>query len=201
MEPENAPQDVAKTIDATTAQMLLHSERSRLQKYVDQHLPKGLTTFIQSADVLQDVYVEAFRRIAQFRPQNETSVFRWLVTIARHHMSMLLRRHRCQKRGGGRAGSVAGSRDSLILMLDELADCHRSPSRSAAAHEFMAALENAVDKLPASLQQAVRLRYLQGWTPDEIAEKMSKTVPAVHMLCHRGLQSLRQELRSASLYI
>jgi RNA polymerase sigma-70 factor (ECF subfamily) len=200
-----APADPAgpPPIDATTAQLLLHTERLRLQRYVEGHLPPVLSTVVQPVDVLQDVYVEAFRRIAQFRPRDETSVYRWLVTIARNHMSMLLRAYRSRKRAGGSGmRTLSGGGDSLVVMLSELADGRRrTPSGSAAAHEFTAALERAVERLAPGPREAVRLRYLEGLTPAEAAEKMGRSIPAIHMLCQRALQTLRHDLRSASLYL
>jgi RNA polymerase sigma-70 factor (ECF subfamily) len=200
MEPHGTQADEREKLDATTAQVLLHSERLRLLRYIEQHVPKPLASVVQPQDVLQDVYVEAFRRIGHFTSEDETSVFRWLVTIARNHMSMLVRRHRAQKRGGKHEHHPQGG-ESLVLRLAEVADQRRTPSRSAAAHEFALAVEGALERLPASQARAIRLRYFDGLTPAEVARTMGTTPGAVYMLFQRGLQLLRQELRSASLYI
>jgi RNA polymerase sigma-70 factor (ECF subfamily) len=186
---------------APAVHVLLVSERARLLLYIERHLPPALRATLQAADVLQDVYVEAFRRIEQFDARDATSVFRWLVTIARCHMVTLLRRHRAQKRGGSGRSAYAAGGDSLVLFLSELADGRRSPSRSAAAHEFAVVVERAIERLGESYRLAIRLRYVDGLTPPEAAQRMGKTVAAVHMLCQRGLQAIRQDLRSSALYI
>jgi RNA polymerase sigma-70 factor (ECF subfamily) len=188
-------------LDADTAEVLLLEERPRLLRYVAAHMPSRLAPMIAADDVLQDVYVEAFRRIGQFRRHDETSVYRWLVTIARNHLSALLRRHRSQKRGG-RSTSVPHAGDSLVLFLHHVADGrHKSPGGAAASVELISAVERAVGRLDGAMGPAVRLRYLEGLTPAEVAETMGKTVAAVQKLCWRGLQTLRDDLRSASLYI
>jgi RNA polymerase sigma-70 factor (ECF subfamily) len=184
--------------------MLLFSEQPRVLAYIERHLPASVAALIQPVDVLQDVYIEAFRRIGSFTRHDETSVYRWLVTIARAQIAMLLRRHRTQKRGGGAGGgtvNVSQASDSLVLLLEDLAVTRHTPSRSAAGHELRAALEAALARLGRDYAQAIRLRYIEGLTAPEAAEKMGKSVAAVHMLCQRGLQAVRRDLRSASLFI
>jgi RNA polymerase sigma-70 factor (ECF subfamily) len=182
--------------------MLFFSEQPRVLAYIERHLPAAVAALFQPVDVLQDVYVEAFRRIGSFTQHDETSVYRWLITIARAQIAMLLRRHRAKKRGGA-AGTlnVSQASDSLVLLLEDLAVTRHTPSRSAAGHELHAALESALARLGDGYAQAIRLRYMDGLTAPEVAERMGRTVAAVHMLCQRGLQAVRRDLRSASLYI
>ena len=195
------PGDANPPWDSRAAQMLLFSEQPRLLAYIERHLPEAVAAVIQPVDVLQDVYIDAFRRLGSFVRHDETSVYRWLVTIARAHIAMLLRRQRAKKRGGGDTVNVSQATDSLVLMLEELAVTRHTPSRSAARHEVMALLEGALDRLGGRHAEAIRLRYVDGLTAAEAAAKMACTVAAVHMLCQRGLEAVRRDLRSASQFI
>jgi RNA polymerase sigma factor (sigma-70 family) len=185
--------------DARIIQMLLLSERGRVLEYIQRHLPTRLSSLIDPQDVLQDAYFEAFCRVAQFVPSDNTSVYRWLVTIARNRIAVLIRSEQAIKRGGGAARADPGG--SVVAMLAELAVYHRTPSKSTAAHELMIAVEQSLSRLPDDLQTAVRYRYLDGLSPAEIATKMDRTVRAVHQLCYRGIQQVRLDLRSASLFL
>jgi RNA polymerase sigma-70 factor (subfamily 1) len=199
-----APHSDAKTAggDPLALQLLLHAERARLRDYVRRHLPIELSAVIDVQDVLQDTYINAFRRMGQFTATDPTnSVFRWLVTIARHRIAELLRLHRAAKRGGRRSRDVRADDKSLIESLSQLAVYQRTPSRSAAAHEFLAALEQSLRRLPDAYRDAVNLRYIQGLTPGEVATRIGRTERAVHMLCNRGLKAVRLDLRSASLFL
>jgi RNA polymerase sigma factor (sigma-70 family) len=191
--------------DPLSLQLLFHTERARLLEYVRRHLPAELAGVIDVQDVLQDTYINAFRRMGQFSPGGDSSsVFRWLVTIARHRIAELLRLQRTAKRGGRRSAADLGAADdddSLIQTLAQLAVYQRTPSRSAAAHEFMAAVEESLRRLPGAYRDAVNLRYVQGLTPGEIASKIGRSERAVHMLCNRGLKAVRLDLRSASLFL
>jgi RNA polymerase sigma-70 factor (ECF subfamily) len=180
-------------------QMLLIAERGRLLAYIHKHFPAGLQPMIEPADILHDTYFEAVRRLQTFRPTDDTSTFRLLVTIARRRIAQLLRISGRTKHGG-KSRRVAQS-DSIVAMLCELAAHEKTPSRSASGHEFMAALEKSLGRLPEDLRTAVTLRYIQGMSPTEIAGKMDRTERAVHQLCYRGVQMVRRELRSASMFI
>jgi RNA polymerase sigma-70 factor (ECF subfamily) len=180
-------------------QMLLIAERGRLLAYIQKHFPIGLQAMIDPVDILHDTYFEAVRRLQTFRPTDDTSTFRLLVTIARRRISQLLRISGRAKHGG-KSRRVSQS-DSIVAMLSELAAHQKTPSRSASGHEFMAALEQSLGRLPQDLRTAVTLRYIQGMSPTEIAGKMDRTERAVHQLCYRGVQMVRRELRSASMFI
>ena len=64
-------------------EQLLHAHHRQLLSYVERHLPLDLARVVQAQDVLQETYFDAFRRIGTFRPEGESSFYRWLVTIAR----------------------------------------------------------------------------------------------------------------------
>jgi RNA polymerase sigma-70 factor (ECF subfamily) len=49
-----------------------------------------------------------------------------------------------------------------------------------------------MDQLPETQREALRLRYVEGLSLKEIAEKMDKTEMAAAGLLKRGLQSLRE---------
>jgi RNA polymerase sigma factor (sigma-70 family) len=198
------------TATLSEIQVLLHAERGKLLSYIKRHLPSELAGWFEPQDILQDTYFEAFRRIGQFTPTESSSAFRWLVTIARHRIAELMRMKRTAKRGGGRSRVAersathrpsAGESDSVVALLSDLAVHRKTPSRSAAGHEFMRALEQAMARLPADLGRALRLRYIEGMSPGEIAVRMGRSERAVHMLCNRALKAVRLELRSASLFL
>jgi RNA polymerase sigma-70 factor (ECF subfamily) len=189
----------ASLTDSSPNELILYSERARLLAYVKRHLPAEIQAWVDPNDVLQDTYFEAFRRMAHFHAADENAAYRWLVTIARHRIAELLRTRRTARRGGGLGHAAQG--DSVVAALAELASHLRTPSRSAARHEFIHALEQSLTRLPPDLGQALHLRYIQGLSCAEIGEKMGRTERAVHMICNRALKVVRRELRSVSMYM
>ena len=189
----------AQSADPQVLQVLLIAERSRLLAYIKKHFPQTLSPLLEPGDVLHDTFFEAARRLSGFTPADGTSIFRFLATIARRRIAQLLRVQGRTKHGG-KSKRVAQS-DSIVGMLSELAVHHRTPSRSAARHEFLAALDESLKQLPEDIRIAVVLRYIDGLSPGEIAVRMDRTERSVHQLCYRGIQQVRRQLRSASMFI
>jgi RNA polymerase sigma-70 factor, ECF subfamily len=187
--------------DAAAAQSLVHSHSNHLLQYIDRHLPSQLQRLIDPADVLQDTFFVAFQHLSDFTPRDANSSLRWLLTIARNRMVFLLRMHKAAKRDGRRVTGDELRTGSTESLLQDLATYYRTPSRSAAAHELMTALERCIEHLPLDQREAVRLRYLVGMSLKEVAARMSRSEGAVQMLALRGLTEVRRELKSASLFL
>lgn len=195
-----------RTRDLAAVELALSQERRNLLAYLETHLPKELRPTIEPIDVLQDTYFEAFRRLSDFRTEGTDSAYRWLVTIARNRVIDLVRMKRALKRGGAEGGrnvlqDAAFGEDSVVAMLAELAVYRRTPSRSALVHELMAAIESAVERLPETYREVIRLRYLEGLSIEQTSEHMGRTPGAIKQLCHRAYKLLRVEMRSASIYL
>src|SRR5580658_10140249 len=77
---------------------ILHAHSDRLLTYLTRQMSSDLRSFVEPQDVLQDTFFEAFQRSDEFQMQGEDSVFRWLVTIARHRMLAIIRMRRSSKR-------------------------------------------------------------------------------------------------------
>jgi RNA polymerase sigma-70 factor (ECF subfamily) len=203
---ENVPPD-ARRQDLAAVEMALSQESGKVLAYLKRHLPQELRSVIEPVDVLQDTYFEAFRRVAEFRSHAAGSVYRWMITIARNRVIDLLRRQRAVKRGGGEGAGrnvlADGEfgQDSIVAMLAELAVHKRTPSRSAAAHELLAAVERSVDRLPEYYREVIRLRYSEGLPIEDAAKRLGRTPAAIKQMCNRAYKALRIELRSASMYI
>lgn len=156
---------------------------------------------IEPDDLIQEIYTAVFRDIAQFQmnpAEPEQSFLQWLMTLARHRLLDLLKAKRAAKRGGG-AVNRAEAR-SLVVMLEAVARFDHTPSSSVAAHEATAAVRDAIERLTPDYRQALRLRYLQGLSVSATAAQMGRTPRAIHMLCHRGLAQLKQEIGSVSRF-
>jgi len=188
--------------DSAALELLLYRYRKQLLAYVKLHFPSELRGVFEPQDILQDIWLRAIRAISEFRPETSDPVYRWLVTIARHLISDHLKYVRTAKRAGKRIPTEgANDNDSMVRLLSELATYRRTPSKSAASHELMAALESAIERLPSDQARALGLRYLAGMNTREAGQLMHRTEGSISMLCNRGLKILRMELRSASLYI
>jgi RNA polymerase sigma-70 factor (ECF subfamily) len=179
-------------------QRLLHSYSSRLLSYINLQLPIDVRGVVSAQDVLQDVFFEAFQRLAEFRPQGEDSSYRWLVTIARNRVVDVVRSQRRAKRGGKRRKDQF---DDVEGFLEQLAVYSRTPSQSAISHEIASSVQQSVNSLEPHYRQVISFRYLEGLTIKQTAERMGRTEGAVMMLCNRGLKALKLQMETASLLV
>jgi RNA polymerase sigma-70 factor (ECF subfamily) len=180
---------------AAVSAELLHRYQARLVGYVRKHMPPELSSVFEPYDVVQDTYFQAVRRLHAYRPDGEDAVLRWLLTIARNSLTDLVRSQRARKRDGGR---VSPEDASITSLLAHLPASRRSPSQSAAAHELVALLERSIAQLPDDYRNAVTLRHIEGLDVATTARRMNRTPGAIHMLCSRALQSLREDMRFSS---
>lgn len=187
--------------DASALEAVLAAHYARLLAYVRKHMPEELSASVDPADVLQDTYFEACRLIGGFRPDGDDCLFRWLVTIARHRMLAHLRRHRTRRQTSSAPGGGGGDDDDVASLVEQLAVYRRTPSRSAAAHELIAAVERAIARLPDDYRQAVTLRHIDGLSVPEVAARMGRTRESVYVLVCRALRAIRQDLGSASVFL
>jgi len=190
--------------DEPALERLLLTYHRRLLGHIQRKLVTDVRNALQAEDVAQEAYVIVFREIAGFEPGPSEAFYRWLCKIAENRMRDLLRRQRAAKRGGGKTpiNNVAVSEGGSLVDLLELLSTHsRTPSRSAAAAERVAAVQAALLELNAAYREALTLRYVEALPVAQIAEKLGRTEGAVHQLCHRALQRLGEIMGGESRFL
>lgn len=190
---------IAGNLAALTA--LLAQADPWLRRRLERRLPTNLRAAVSVDDLLQETRLATFQNITQFVVQDSDSFDRWVGTIALRRLHNVIRAHRTLKRGGdARAVATVGSEDSAVALLDLMTVSGDSPSRRAASAEAVAAVQAAMEQLPADYQQAVRLVYLEGCSAAEAAGQMGRTERAIHNLCYKAKLHLRGLLGSGSRY-
>lgn len=189
--------------DEVALQILLADSRAQVCRYIAQRIPNDLCGHIDAEDIVQESHIEVFRRVHGFDDRGPRSFDRWVTAIAISRLRNTVRFFRAVKRGGdtNAAHAVAGYEDSTIALLDLHAGPGRTPSRCIARVEAVDAVETAMAQLPQRYQQALRLVHLQGLPVSDVARQLGRTERAVHGLCRRGLEMLRNHLESATNYL
>ncbi len=154
-------------------------------------------------DVLQVTYMEAFARFDRFVGDTFAAFCAWLRHIARNNLIDAVRELDRQKRPPPtqRVTVPAGSEESYISLCGLLGVTTTTPSRTAAAREARATIEQALALLPSHYEQAIRLFDLQGQTGRQVAEALGLSRSAAFMLRARARDLLRDVLGSASRFL
>ncbi len=181
--------------------LLLTDSHARLCQHLARRIPASLAAVVDAEDIAQEAYTEAFRHIGTFQPRGDDAFYRWIGTIAIRRLRNAIKRQRAVKRGAG-DGAVGRGRpnieDSMIGLLDLVADPGHTPSRSAARHEAVAAVRAALAALPPDYRRAVWLVHIRGYSTADAAAEMGRTESAVQNLCYKAKQRLRALLGSPS---
>lgn len=149
----------------------------------------------QAADVLQDTMLKVFHRIGDFRGARHeggdaSPFWGWLRQIAVNEALMSLRR---SKRHDD-ALPLPDNHDDVGDAATELIDDHTPPPPAAAD---AAALQRALDGLPAITRSVLWLYHAEGYTHDEIGSLMARTPSFSKSQLSRGMKRLRELLEPA----
>ncbi len=190
--------------DELTLHKALMKRAPDIRFYLDLKMPSSLRSGIAVEDVLQEVWIAAFRGLPSFRPEGPDALDRWLTTIVQRVMINTVKAAQAIKRGGRHVADPQGKVDRQSSMLDlfsEVASPDRTPSSEAAAVEAVHSVQIAMAGLPEDRRQVVWMRYIEGKTNDEIAIALKKTRPAVKSLLSRGLRDLKERLGTATKFL
>ncbi len=138
-------------------------------------------------DITQDVFVQAFESIHQFKGESKLST--WLYRIAVTKSLDWIRKKKRKKRFGFIQSLFTG--ESLEPI--ELPEFHH-PGVVIENKENASVLFQAIQKLPENQKVAFTLNKIEGLSYAEVAEILETSVPSIESLMHRAKQNLRKFL-------
>jgi RNA polymerase sigma-70 factor (ECF subfamily) len=129
----------------------------------------------EAEDALQECFVRIWQRAASFSTERGRP-YTWLLSVARHHAIDRLR---------ARRGTTPVDEVDEALLAAELATAGESSMTSAALHRCMCALDS-------QQQQCLRLAYITGRSPNEIAQQLQLPLSSVKSWIRGGLLALQE---------
>lgn len=129
-------------------------------------------------DLTQEIFLKAFQAFDRYDPSKSRSA--WIYTIARNHLINYQAKERPE------TGSEEVD-DSLLASEDGRERCTRNLEERRLL-EAITALEEEDARL-------LRMKYLEGWGFDELADIFGKTSGALRVQAGRLLKQLRQILK------
>lgn len=178
---------------------LLLTRSRQLQHYVAGKIPRDVADSFSAEDVLQEVWISAFRRHRATPLTKGDEAFRWLLLIANHVLVDFIRRVRAVRRGGRMSRVPLGSMEGPWTPGDPFAPAP-TPSRAAAEHESKDAISEALNLLPESRRRVLEMYYFEGRSLREIAECTDRSAAAVGSLMYQARLHLRRLMGAAGRY-
>jgi RNA polymerase sigma-70 factor (ECF subfamily) len=138
-------------------------------------------------DIAQEVFIEAYRSIPDFRGESKLST--WIYRIAVAKSLDFIRKRKRKKRLGFMRALRGGD---LIERLP--APPGSLPDAEMERRERHRVLQDALSALPENQRTAITLSKYHEFSGREIAEIMGTTLSAVDSLIHRAKAKLRKKL-------
>jgi len=190
-------------LDERELQQVLTKRAPRLRHWLAAKIPPHLRAIVSVEDVLQEVWIAAFRGLPTFRSDGPDALDRWLTCIAQRITINAIKTANRLKRGGrqGHVRQAPNLASSLADLFANVASPGRTPSGEAAVAEAVDAVQVALASLPEARRQAIWLRYIEGRSCDSIAQRMNRTKGAVNSLLFHGLNQLHLRLGEAKKFL
>ena len=146
---------------------------------------------VSVADVLQEAWITAHDRLAEFEPRGDGAFGAWLARIAEWKAREAVRRFAgTARRDARREVSRGGRPDTAVAAAAD----GPSPSGVASARERSERVLRALDRLEPDHRQVIRLVQLDGLRIAEAAELMGRSRDATKKLYGRALARLADVL-------
>lgn len=153
------------------------------------------------SDVVQDVMLEATRRMRDYLANPQMPFHLWLRQLAKDRMIDLHRRHHAQRRDVGRERSMtAGGRadQSSLDLARQLIDSELTPAAATVRKELEQRFMAAVDELPEADREIIIMRHAEHLSNSEVAQALDLSPAAAGMRYLRAVRRLRELLGDPS---
>jgi RNA polymerase sigma-70 factor, ECF subfamily len=178
----------AQVSDVELLHSVSHGDEAALARLYDRHravlfglLLRILNNRDEAEDVLQDVFIQVWRRAGDF-DASRGKPFTWLVTLARSRAIDRLR-----SLGSRQRTALNAAENEAEQVSDALADTARSEQRQI--------VERALAELPDDQRHALVLAYLDGMTQSEIATVLGTPLGTIKTRMRSGMNKLRTLLK------
>ncbi len=190
----------AEAGDEEARGQLLDAHRQRIRRMVAVRLDRRILGRVDPSDLVQEVLMEAHRRLNGYFRQRPLPFHPWLRQLAWELLVKVHERHlRAQKRRVTREEPLAlGLPEESALELARLLTSDTSPSDRLIREELRRRVHTALEQLSARDREVLVLRHLEQLPTREVAEILGISEGAVKTRQVRALARLQALLSADS---
>lgn len=185
--------------DLSAINNLLNRHRSSLRRMIQLRMDKVIQRRVDASDIVQDVMLEANRRLKDYLASPSMPFHIWLRHMAKDRLIDAHRRHRvAASRSIDREVPIVvfeGADHSQADIMGQLADRELTPAAAATWHELERRFGLAVEMLEEGDRQIVLLRHFEHLSTADTAEVLGLSNAAAGMRYLRAMRRLRTLLR------
>jgi RNA polymerase sigma-70 factor (ECF subfamily) len=140
----------------------------------------------EAQDLLQEIFIQVWTKAPLFSA-SKGSVYTWIMTIARRKAIDRLRSRTT-------TGNTTSLSDDAALAIPDPA-YHGNPLHVAISEEYDGLMRNGLATLSAEQRTVIEMSYYDGYTQEQIAEKLSVPLGTVKTRMRQGLIKLRNYMK------
>jgi RNA polymerase sigma-70 factor (ECF subfamily) len=184
--------------DDAAVNQLLERHRQALRRLVELRMDPALQRRVDASDIVQDVLLEANRRLNEYLKNAAMPFHLWLRHMAKDRLIDAHRRHRKAKRRSlDREQPLvpAGPIDqSTVELAGQLCDPELTPAAAATWQETLRRFQAAFECLDDTDREVILMRHFEKLSNQEVAQALNITGAAASMRYLRALRRLRAML-------
>jgi RNA polymerase sigma-70 factor, ECF subfamily len=192
----------AKAGDGEAVERLLAKHRDSLHRMIQLRLDQRIQRRVDVSDVVQDVLIEANRRLKDYLNNPAMAFHLWIRQIAKDRLIDAHRRHRVSaKRSVDREQPmvIGGANDqSSLELVAQISDPQITPAEAAARQELAAHVAEAITRMSDVDRDIILMRHYEQLNNGEIATALGLSEPAASMRYLRAIRRLRELLDAES---
>jgi RNA polymerase sigma-70 factor, ECF subfamily len=182
--------------ESLAVEQLMDRHRNSLRRMIQLRLDQRLMQRMDVSDVIQDVLMEANRRLKDYLANPVIPFHLWIRQIAKDRIIDAHRRHRVSaKRSIDREQPQSGKGppdQSTMELANQFRDQALTPAAAATQRELAEQIESAVQLLRENDREIILMRHYEQLNNQEIAQSLGLTEPAASMRYLRALKRLRE---------
>jgi RNA polymerase sigma-70 factor (ECF subfamily) len=189
--------DQVRQGEAQAVDRLLARHREPMRRMIDMRLDPAIAPRVDASDVVQDVLLEASRRLAEYLRDPAMPFHLWLRHIAKDHIIDAHRRHRqAQRRSVDREQSLkpALADRSSVELIAQFVDRELTPATAALRQEMEKRFQEAIATLDEDDREVILMRHFEQLSNQEVATTLGLSEAAASMRYLRAIRRLRAVL-------
>lgn len=184
--------------DPDARDRLFDRHRAAVRRMVDLRMDRVLQRRIDASDIVQDVLIEANRRLTDYLKNPVMPFHLWLRQMAKDRLIDAHRRHRvAARRSMDREQPLAVAtrdEDSVLDLAAQITDDQMTPAAAATWRELQRRFAEACTKLEQQDQEIIVMRHFERLSNSEVATALDLSPQAASMRHLRAMRRLREHL-------
>jgi RNA polymerase sigma-70 factor (ECF subfamily) len=180
--------------DAAAVDELLARHREPVRRMIGLRLDRAVAPRVDASDVVQDVLLEASKRLAEYLRDPSMPFHLWLRCLAQDRVIDAHRRHRKAQRRSvdkeKRLHKEWADRSSMELAA-QLIDRELTPATAALRHELEGRFQDVLEELGDDDREIILMRHFEQLSNQEVAQTLGLTEAAAGMRHLRALRRLK----------